>query len=305
MLLHFFYVCSDSLNKLEDRERLTEEGTIEARDAMVLKEIMKRYSGMSDAESRIADFVLANPQDVIHMSMAELASATDTSDASVMRMCKRIGQSGYYQMKINLAIETSGEGDSSASHESIPADVVDFVEKTCSAVSGIAKNIGMAEVKESVEAITSAETVYTFGWGNSSTVAQDFAHRLMSGGVTTFNSDNVEYIMRSLVLAKQSDVLFAFSHSGQTILTIECLKLARDNGIRTVLVTNEPNGPMTSYADIVLCCGAEDSLLGDWGQVSHVPEFVVSDLLLYFLKDRLERVSLGRKSEAILGQFKL
>lgn len=40
------------------------------------------------------------------------------------------------------------------------------------------------------------------------------------------------------------------------------------------------------------------------GGSSHIYEFALNDILLYFLKDKAPAYTVGTKSEAILGQFK-
>ena len=58
---------------------------------------------MGSAERRVADFVSANPGEVIHMSMARLSQACDVSDPTIMRFCRRFGFEGYQDFKLHLA----------------------------------------------------------------------------------------------------------------------------------------------------------------------------------------------------------
>lgn len=273
---------------------------------MVLQEIRRKYGEMTDAERRVADYVLACPQQVVKMSMAELSSKSATSDATVMRMMRRIGQSGFYQLKINLAIETSNDDMApGASDASAPSDIVDYVERLSSSLRSIPQSISMTQMNDCVDLLVGAGTVYAFGWGNSNTIAQDLAHRLARMGVASFSSENIEYIMRSIVIAREGDVLVVVSHSGQAMYAIECMKLAHERGMKVILITNDRGSVAETNADLVLCCGISDEILGDWGHTSHVAELTVCDLICYFLDAKAPNVEIGRKSEGILAQFKL
>lgn len=274
---------------------------------MIVADIKRAYSEMHGAERKVADFILAYPQRVTQMSMAELSAETETSDATIMRMCRRIDQSGFYQLKINLAMEANeavATLDASLADESAPADVVSLVDVIAANVAQLSKDISMEQVEECVRLIAGARTVFSFGWGNTSIVAEDFAQRVMRYGANTFTSDNMEYMMRGIVLGSTDDVLVAFSRSGESIYTAECCKLARANGLKVVAVTGDERSSVAKLADLVLLVRPMNDVMNTWGNTSHAYELVLVDILLYFLKDRLSSFELGTKSEAILGQFK-
>ena len=61
------------------------------------------YDSFFEAEKKIADFILSNKSDIIDMTVAELALASGTSDATVSRFCRRCGFNGFHHLNINLA----------------------------------------------------------------------------------------------------------------------------------------------------------------------------------------------------------
>ncbi len=273
---------------------------------MVISDIKRTYSEMHGAERKVADFILADPQRVTGMSMAELSAETGTSDATVMRMCRRIELTGFYQLKINLAIESADESASVAAKPTDgPQDIVSLVDVIAANVAQLSKNIAAEQIETCVDLIVGAGTVFTFGWGNTGTVADDMARRLLCYGANTFTSANIEYMMRSIVLAGPGDLLIAFSRSGESIYTIECCKLAHANGLKVILVTGDAGSTAAKHADVVLKAHPiNDVMDGAWGSSSHVYEFVVVDVILFYLRNRCPTYNMGAKSEAILSQFK-
>ena len=69
----------------------------------LLQRIVQESDGMGSAERRVADFVSANPGEVIHLSMARLSQKCDVSDPTIMRFCRRFGFEGYQSFKLHLA----------------------------------------------------------------------------------------------------------------------------------------------------------------------------------------------------------
>ena len=182
---------------------------------MVFTKIKQTYSDMFQAEKKVADYILDHPEDVLDMNISDLAKASNTSDATIIRMCKHIGYTGFYQLKISLA---SSVNDANGKKEiDKPEDIVEYFEKVASMLTSVVKNINMDALAASVKLISKAGTVYTTGWGNTNEIASDLAHRLTRGGIRSFNSDIPEYIIRSLGLGDEQDVLVAISHSGEAL----------------------------------------------------------------------------------------
>lgn len=50
--------------------------------------LFSMYEDFFDAEKKIADYILANKEKVVDMTVAELARESKTSDATVSRFCK-------------------------------------------------------------------------------------------------------------------------------------------------------------------------------------------------------------------------
>lgn len=274
---------------------------------MILDDIKRSYSTMHGAERRVADYILEHPDETTSLSMADLSERTKTSDATVLRMCRTVGQSGFYQFKMNLAIEQNTDVQTlswKTENTNTIDDVVDLLNQYGKEVAAISKNLSQDSINNAVKMIKSSNRVYCFGWGNTNPIAADMAHRLLRFGIHSFSSDNIEYIMRGVVLAEPTDSFIAYSHSGNSIYTIDCMKLAKNNGLKVILITGALNSNAAECADVTLATGTADDIR-ELGRESHVSELIVSDILLHFLGDQVPTYTAGSKSEAILAQFKL
>ena len=77
------------------------------KDILIRDQIFSTYDSLYDAEKKVADYVAGHQEDVINMSVAELAQNCATSQATVIRFCKKIGCEGFHKLKLKLAGEQS------------------------------------------------------------------------------------------------------------------------------------------------------------------------------------------------------
>lgn len=82
------------------------------------------------------------------MTVTELADASNVSEASIVRFARKLGYSGYYQMKIEIIRNLSlGEVDSISASE--PQDVASTKEK--------ALEIALANIENTYHALDTNE----------------------------------------------------------------------------------------------------------------------------------------------------
>ena len=61
--------------------------------------------GFSQSEKEIGRYILNHGDQVLNMSVKELAKQTYTSPATIVRLCKKIGLEGYNDFKIKYSAE--------------------------------------------------------------------------------------------------------------------------------------------------------------------------------------------------------
>ena len=84
---------------------------------------------MGNAEKNIADWITQNPGKIISLSIVELAEKCHCSEATVVRFSKRLGLSGYQELKISLAAE--GGGSAVNTHITANDSAYEMYEKVC------------------------------------------------------------------------------------------------------------------------------------------------------------------------------
>ena len=70
--------------------------------AMILK-IQAMRGNLSKSEQLVCDYIIQHPNEVIYLSVSELAAKSGVSDATVIRTSQKIGNGSYQELKISLA----------------------------------------------------------------------------------------------------------------------------------------------------------------------------------------------------------
>ncbi len=87
---------------------------------------------MGSAEKRIADWLIENPGEIISLSIVDLAEKCKCGEATIVRFAKRLGFSGYQELKISLAQENNS---TSVSTNITPDDTIEETyDKVCNEI---------------------------------------------------------------------------------------------------------------------------------------------------------------------------
>jgi len=102
--------------------------------------IRRMFDSLRPAEKKVASYILDNGGQVVYQSITELASATGTSDATIIRFANALGFSGYQELKIALARELVSPGKNI--HDPFRLDSAHTVVCSPAACSVIASDAG-------------------------------------------------------------------------------------------------------------------------------------------------------------------
>ncbi|MEA4898113.1 MurR/RpiR family transcriptional regulator [Bacillota bacterium Meth-B3] len=272
---------------------------------MVIDIVAKMYDEMYQAEKKVADFILKNPTSIISMYVTEVAKASDTSEATVVRVCKHLGFTGFHQLKLTLASEYGYGEREKKDGEFQPTDVAEYLSMTSAQVLGLTKSLTPDVLEKCIELIANARNIHITGWGNSNAIAQDIAHRLTRQGKKTIVSPVADYFLMSLFLAGPGDILIAVSHSGATIHVCQALEIAKQKGMPSILITNAAESTAASIANYILSTNVKDQIFKHFGGESHLYEMLVVDILVYFLMQRCPNgMDSTDPAEIVLSQYK-
>ena len=147
----------------------------------VLERLREERYAFRASERQVAEYILAHASEVINLPITELAEQAGVSEATVVRMCKKVGFRGFQELKIALAMENVPPVK--AVHEEIQEgdDLETAMRKVFLAnIRSLEATLNVLSVRElarAVDAIDAAERVYLFGVGGSGPIAIDAADK--------------------------------------------------------------------------------------------------------------------------------
>ena len=246
--------------------------------ANVLDKLRGGLEEMHAAEKKVANFLLEHPDEAVLMNISELAAASGVSDATVVRMCKRVGFRGYYQMKIYLSRDLGRDG---CFRRELGSTVENVMDVSVHNLRTMMASLDQDMIREVVELILRAGTVHLIAAGNTIPVAADLSFRLGLCNIGTNFSFVSDFMVHNMTRAGESDVIIAFSQSGVSRRVLRDVAFGRKQGMKVVAVTCTQHSPLTDLADYIILTHYDKELLSLDGASSHLLEMCVNDLLVY------------------------
>lgn len=259
---------------------------MEEKQQSVILKIGSDYYSLTPAEKRLADFILANQEKVVQLSISELARASGVAEATVSRFSRHMGYKSFPLLKLAVAnaMAQARLGDTPLSGQVGPADDLQTMAKklyraNTEAMVQTMEVLDLAVVSQVATVLHQARQVLCMGQGGSMLIAREAAH-LFSTVSNKFRpvEDSHMQAMAASVM-DPGDVIFFFSYSGSTRDVLEITAIARDRGAKVVLVTRFPNSPGAQMADFVLQCGANESPMQSGSVAARIAQMYLLDVL--------------------------
>ena len=261
----------------------------------ILDRIHASYYQLAAAERRVADYVLSQYHQVQFMSITQLAEECGTADATVSRFCRSLKLKGFNAFKLELA-KYSAAASTAADGLRLRPMPTDTPAGRCAeagrlsqeAISQTISLVRMKDIDKTVSLFEEADRVFCMGAGGSMLLANECSH-LFSTVCNKFTDVWDSHMQMSITATmNENDVIVLFSYSGATQNGVKVLELAKQRGIRTVLITRYPKSPAASLATVVLCCGSSESPFQFGSVPAKVAQLVLLDVLFqeYFHRNR-------------------
>ncbi len=240
---------------------------------------------MGKAEKKVAQWILDHPEEILPLSISELAEAVGCGEATVFRFARHLGFAGYQDLKISLARETKS---TMVNVNMTPEDsAYEIYEKVCNdiycALERTKKSLSADVLQQAADSIMSAGRIVIFGLGNSAAMAQDMAHKLLRIGYTVFAYTDNHMQMIAAAHLQEGDVAIGISHSGSSKDVIEALQIARSHGAKTICITNKGKSPILKHSDLVLYTSSEETKYNVLALNSRIAQLSIIDALYFYI----------------------
>ena len=251
--------------------------------AALLLRIENSLPDLSKSERKVAEYIRKNPRGIIDLSVAALADACGVSDPTVVRAYKKLGFSGYEDLKLTLAQATVSPEE--IIHEEISAgDSVQAVRDKVfqSAVLALQFTRDMLEpetLAAAAQMLMNARKIVIFGLGGSAPVAMDLHHKLLRLGLNAavYTDPHLQVIACNYL--DERDAVLA---------VVDSTQIAKHRGAKVISLTSAGKNPLSKLADISLSTHSKETKYRVVSIASRVAALTIADSIYTYIAMRTD-----------------
>nr|WP_244222961.1 MurR/RpiR family transcriptional regulator [Cupriavidus lacunae] len=253
-----------------------------------LSAIVTRIASIRDTlgatGQRIVDFIASHPEEVVHMSVSEVADRTGASEGSVVGVCKTLGATGFQQLKIALAQEIVRPVQ--LIHEDLePSDnaatvVRKIFQSNVQTLHETQSALDVGALERAVRILKKAKRIEIYGIGSAAPIAEDAHYRMIRIGLNAKAVVDSHVQVISASLTGPDVAVLTISHSGSTHETVTATRLAKEAGAHTICITNFGKSPLQAFSDVVLLTMARETQFRTEAMTSRLAQLAIIDVLI-------------------------
>lgn len=212
-------------------------------------------SKLSSAESRVAEYVLAEPETVLGGNIQSIAQASGVSEATVIRFLRRAGFSGLKGFKASMTQANVLErGRLPVSRKLSDSDTTRAIKTKvfCGCMEALGDTLNVLDdeaLARAIDALYTAPYVEVFGIGGSASVARSALHSFRRIGLrmSVTSDPNAAYLRMERF--NPGDVVLAISSSGETAAILEAVRIAKEKGAFVISISNVQSSTLSRLSD--------------------------------------------------------
>ncbi len=276
----------------------------------IINNIYSKLPTMSQSDQKIARQILRNPEQIVDCTISELANLAQVSGASVTRFCHNLGLTGFHNLKIQIAQASSNEKSQSLkdiANDDLQIALKQIDKNKIAEIRATLENIDSKTLEDVLNLLVKSRVVQVSAEGDTYPVAADAVYKMNQIGILAMASGgNVETAIAQSMNLGQDDCLLVISNSGESAALLNQIKVAKNQGIKIVAITNRADSPIALEADYHLQTAVRQTVLQSQYYFSRVAAFTMIEAIFLILiskdNDRVEHI---KKHEEYISSQKI
>lgn len=225
----------------------------------VLDRLTEEWDALTPEAQKAARYVLENPTDVGVSTVREIAEAAKVKPNTFVRMARQVGFEGYEDFRepfrdairkgrVSFPDRARWLQDIGKSGE-LGGLYADMIGAAIRNIEETFAGIDATRLKSAAEIIWNSRQIFTLGVGVNNSNARNFTY-LASTGMKQFHAipRPGSTPMDDLAWADEQDVLIAITCHPYRTEVIEAVKLARQQGLTVIGISDSPASPVIRNA---------------------------------------------------------
>lgn len=281
---------------------------------MLVREKLEDCPHFTSSEEKVAQHLLHLGLEIEDLSTGDIAKSTYTSSATVVRLAKKIGFSGWNELKENLLSETRYLN--SHFKEIDP----NFPFEAKDSFMTVANKIGELEIEtirdtislldhkvlhQVVHLLKDADTIYLFGNSVCWMLAERFKYLMVRMGKAVNVTTTLSEQRYEVVQISESDCVLFLSYSGEDDGLLGIVDSLENSKVPLISITNLGSNSVAEKCDFHLYCSTREKLSNKIGAFSSVESMNFLLDILYacifsadYEKNLQQRLKLAKQFDA-------
>ena len=222
----------------------------------IIAKIKKHYSLFSSAEKKVASYIMNQPDSVLQMTVQQLASKSQTSAATVIRLGKKIDVDGFTPLKIELAADltqtTNTFHPDITKGEQVNSIKDKLLYNAQTSLNETVLQLDDQQLQMISRKLSKVRNLIVFGIGASYLTALNIAQKWGRIGIAVTPFNDLDGLLPLLVNANQNDLIWIISNSGESSDAIQVGKIANQVGVPILSLTQSGNNSVSKLSTIAV-----------------------------------------------------
>ena len=229
---------------------------------MLIEDKLIRQDTFTTTEKRIADYLQANFEAAVYMTIEELAKATYTSHSAIIRLCKKLGFTGFKEFRLELGREVHQllaqfdqtiDANFPFSEQNDGATIAKkMAELSIQAVKKAQLQIENQPLDTIAEKLTQAKRIFVFAKGDSQITARKFQNKLVKLNKFLILAEEYSDSSWNAANLTKEDCAVFISYSGRIHHYEKIMSYLKHVGTPTLLLTGNEHSEMAKKASMCL-----------------------------------------------------
>ncbi len=217
---------------------------------------LKRMNKLTSTEQGIVNYILTNPEELEKISSRQLAELTYTSPATVVRICQKLGFSGYSEFKIKYLQEVNQTPRMDQINRTNPITSEDSLHRIVNKVAALEitaieqtkKGIDLDQLNRVSELLNQATCIDFYAFDNNLHLAKNACSHFLYAGkqAVIYDSSNAQFMQA--FASVEGHVAIIISRTGENPMLYRIANVLRERKIPLLVLTESRHSSLAKIS---------------------------------------------------------
>ena len=217
---------------------------------------LKRMNKLTSTEQGIVNYILTNPEELEKISSRQLAELTYTSPATVVRICQKLGFSGYSEFKIKYLQEVNQTPRMDQINRTNPITSEDSLHRIVNKVAALEitaieqtkKGIDLDQLNRVSELLNQATCIDFYAFDNNLHLAKNACSHFLYAGKQAIIHDSSNAQFMQAFASVEGHVAIIISRTGENPMLYRIANVLRERKIPLLVLTESRHSSLAKIS---------------------------------------------------------